>query len=79
MGPRAELCSGRDDGVKCLSRFAGIKVRMPLKPTRAGFKIFALCDSIYGYTYTFQVYTGQLNQPDNGRESLGATAETVAF
>ena len=67
--------------VKCMSRFAAIKVRMPLKPCRDGLKIFALCDSACGYTYAFQVYSGAANGPKEGedRENLGATAELVIW
>ena len=48
-----------------------------VEPVRDGLKIFALCDSQYGYTFTFQVYTGIVNVPEAGRASLGATAEMV--
>ena len=63
--------------VMCMSRFAGIKVRMPLKTVRDGLKIFVLRESQYVYTFTFQVYTGVVNVPEAGRASLGATAEMV--
>jgi hypothetical protein len=61
--------------VKCKSKFAGMKVRMPMKPMRNGIKIWCLC-SQEGYVYTFEVYTGD-NPVPTTLEILGSTGDMV--
>lgn len=45
---------------------SGIKQYMPLKPTKRGFKIWALCCSITGYLLKFIVYEGKSNSTEEG-------------
>ena len=43
-------------------RFKGrhsMKVYIKDKPTKWGFKVFSLCDSLSSYNWTFEIYTGQ--------------------
>ena len=43
-------------------RFKGrhsMKVYIKDKPTKWGFKVFALCDSMNSYNWTFEIYTGE--------------------
>ena len=35
---------------------------MSAKPIRFGFKVFALCDSLTGYLYKYQLYVGKKYQ-----------------
>lgn len=53
--------------VKSKARF-GFKQYIQNKPTKFGFKVFALCDSALHYLYNFKVYTGrsQANQVERG-------------
>ena len=37
----------------------GFKQYMPAKPTKWGIKMFSLCESLTGYLYDFDVYTGK--------------------
>jgi hypothetical protein len=46
---------------------------MPNKPIRFGMKVWALCDSVTGYMYNFQIYTGK----ENGRPEKNLSARVV--
>ena len=35
-----------------------MKIYLPLKPVKRGFKVSAMADSLNGYLYDFKVYTG---------------------
>ena len=48
---------------------------MPNKPIRMGLKVFAICNSAFGYTNCFQVASGVENKEDS--RTFGATAAMV--
>ena len=50
---------------------SSLKQYMPLKPTKRGFKIWCLCDSTNGYTYSIIIHTGASSALENG--GLGPT------
>ena len=55
------------------------KQYMPAKPHKWGIKLFVLCGAS-GYSYDFEVYTGQENDPSGRRDDepdLGASADNV--
>ena len=37
---------------------SSMKQYVPLKPVKRGFKVWAMADSLNGYLYDFNVYTG---------------------
>ena len=45
--------------IRCKSKFAVIKQRMPAKPVRMGIKNFCLCDAEFGYCYAFEFFMGK--------------------
>ncbi|KAF2893557.1 hypothetical protein ILUMI_12617, partial [Ignelater luminosus] len=49
---------------------------MPAKPHKWGYKLFVL-SGISGYSYNFEVYTGQENKINNNEKDLGACANVV--
>lgn len=56
-----------------------LKMYMPLKPHKWGYKIFVLCD-VSGFSYNFEVYSGLENSSDQRLPSepiLGACANVV--
>ena len=44
-------------------KYAGFRVRMPLKPTRDGYRIDAICEARSGYLFAFKVYEGSFGVP----------------
>ena len=50
---------------------SSLKQYMPMKSIKRGFKIWCLCDSTNGYTYTIIIYTGASSATENG--GLGPT------
>ncbi|XP_033126654.1 piggyBac transposable element-derived protein 4-like [Anneissia japonica] len=50
--------------VKFKGRHSG-KQYDPSKPTKRGFKVWTLADSMTGYVYNFNVYMGRFGNPDN--------------
>ena len=45
---------------------------MPLKPVKFGLKLWVLADSLNGYTYGFDIYTGKKGEPLH-EQGLGYT------
>ncbi|CAK1584280.1 unnamed protein product [Parnassius mnemosyne] len=57
---------------ECMVKFKGrssLKQYMPKKPIKRGFKIWARCDSVTGYLYQFEIYTGKGDSMED--EGLG--------
>ena len=49
------------------------KQYMPMKPTKRGYKAWCLCDSVNGYMYNIDIYTGKVSQStanDNPEDGL---------
>lgn len=62
---------------EAMIRFKGVsslKQYMPAKPIKRGFKVWVRADSVTGYVYEFQVYTGK---NDNNTPELGLGANVV--
>jgi len=53
---------------------SSIKQYMPKKPTNRGYKVWVRCDSITGYVYQFEIYTGKT---DTGEVSTGLGGKLV--
>lgn len=54
---------------ECMIKFKGrstLKQYMPMKPIKRGFKVWARADSLTGYLYQFQVYTGKTENVESG-------------
>ena len=49
---------------------SSLKQYVPKKPTKRGFKVWCRCNSMNGYTSSFQVYAGK--QGDSTETNLGA-------
>ena len=62
--------------VKCKSKFARCRVRMPSKPIKDGLKVFGLCCSATGYVWGFNVYCGE---PCTGWQVLGKTGAAISL
>ena len=46
---------------------------MKNKPVKQGVKLYCICDSILGYTYNFEIYTGK----ETCQSSVAVTAATT--
>ncbi|XP_047998799.1 chimeric ERCC6-PGBD3 protein-like [Leguminivora glycinivorella] len=63
-------CNSIDE---CMIKFKGrssMKQYMPKKPIKRGYKCWARADSVTGYLYEFQIYTGKVDSTTE--ENLGA-------
>ncbi|XP_035391616.1 piggyBac transposable element-derived protein 4-like isoform X1 [Electrophorus electricus] len=55
----------------------GIKQYMKNKPTRRGFKLFVLTESVSGYTYNFSIYAGKARNPSGNGLSFDAVVNLI--
>ena len=61
-------CVSIDEAVIKLKYRSFMKQYQPLKPTKRGYKVWVSVESISGYVYNFQIYTGK---DEERRASLG--------
>ncbi|CAG5054386.1 unnamed protein product [Parnassius apollo] len=60
------VCSSSQSIDECMIKFKGrstLKQYMPKKPIKRGFKVWSRCDSLTGYLYQFEIYTGKNMTP----------------
>ena len=49
-----------DEAMILLKGRSSMKQYLPLKPVKRGFKLWVMADAMNGYTYEFNVYTGEM-------------------
>ncbi|CAG4963420.1 unnamed protein product [Parnassius apollo] len=71
------VCSSSQSIDECMIKFKGrstLKQYMPKKPVKRGFKVWSRCDSLTGYLYQFEIYTGK---KDDATTEVGLGASVV--
>lgn len=75
-----EKCLSVDEQICSTKTRSYLKVYMPIKPHKWGFKIFILSGSTSGFCYCFEIFTGQENDASKRlltEKDLGSSANVV--
>lgn len=75
-----EKCLSVDEQVCSTKARSSLKVYLPMKPHKWGFKIYVLSGTEFGFCYFFEIFTGMENDASNrllNEKDLGSCANVV--
>jgi len=55
-----------DESVIKFKARSSLKQYLPLKPIKRGYKVWCLCDSVTGYLFNYEIYTGKEEDSEKG-------------